>query len=92
MTLYTKELMQFGSAFQRFHQKIFQADPKWASLFIIKVDIYDGFYQSYLQEQGLVGLGLVMQLNTRFEEPLIAFPLSDPIRLGGTTTFLHGPI
>eukprot|EP00978_Attheya_sp_CCMP212_P034417 scaffold143976_cov43-Attheya_sp.AAC.2 len=40
-----KESMQFGSALQRLLHKIFQADPKWGPVFLMKGDIADGFYQ-----------------------------------------------
>ena len=59
--------MQFGSDFQRLLQKIFQADSKWDLFFLNKGNIYDGFYQGWMQAQGLAQMGLVMPLLTDIE-------------------------
>ena len=80
MSLAPKESIQFGSAFQRFLRKIFQAEPKWGPVNLIKGDITDGFYQGCLRAQGLVRLGLVVTLDNQDSEPLISFTLADTMR------------
>ena len=48
-------------------------------LFLMKLDIADGLYEGWIRAQGLAHLWLVMSSDTQYGEPLISFPLSDPL-------------
>ena len=71
--------MQFGSNFQRLLRKIFQSEPKFGLVFLTKGDTSGGFYQGWLRAQGLARLGMIVPLDTRYGEPLTAFPLLVPM-------------
>jgi hypothetical protein len=73
-----KEAMQFGKALPRLLQKIRFADPSFGPVYMLKVDIADGFYRVWVEAQGIPSLGVCFP-NEPGEEALVAFPLALPM-------------
>eukprot|EP00978_Attheya_sp_CCMP212_P049485 scaffold670895_cov130-Attheya_sp.AAC.1 len=71
--------MQFGRAFQRILRVLHQADPRWGPVYLIKIDVADGFYQVWLSFSAALKLGLVLPTDSRDEDQLVAIPLSLPM-------------
>ena len=55
-----KEAMQFGQAFQRLLYQIHHADLRWAPAFIAKGDILDGFYNVFVNTNGIKQFGIIL--------------------------------
>lgn len=72
------EAMQFGKALERILWKILQADPCHGPVYLIKVDLADGFYRLHLQTNGIAPLG-VSFVPAPDGTPLVAFPLTMPM-------------
>lgn len=73
-----KESMQFGKALPRLLQKIRFADPSLGPVYILKVDVADGFYRIWVEAQSVPSLGVCFP-NLPGEEALVAFPLALPM-------------
>ena len=52
--------MQFGHALQRILQRIYDADPRHGSIYMMKVDIADGFYRVGLEPEEVPSLGVCL--------------------------------
>jgi hypothetical protein len=72
------EAMQFGRALDRLLQQIHYANRRFGPVYMIKIDIADGFYRLQLSPSGIPPLGVVFPTATD-EEPLVAFPLVLPM-------------
>ena len=72
------EAMQFGKALQRILQAILHADPRFGPVYLIKVDIANGFYRVWLNTADIPKLGVVFP-TLPDSEPLVAFPLVLPM-------------
>jgi len=72
------EAMQFGHALQRILQTILHADPRFGPVYLIKVDIADGFYRVWLNTNDIPKLGVIFPTLPHME-PLVAFPLALPM-------------
>jgi hypothetical protein len=70
--------MQFGHALDRILREILLADPKNGPVYLIKIDISDGFYRIALNIDDIPKLGVVFP-TLPGEEPLVAFPLVLPM-------------
>jgi hypothetical protein len=73
------EAMQFGRALQRVLKHILDADPRFGPVYLAKIDIADGFYRVWVQFRDVPKLGVV-QPTSHGEPPLLAFPLTLPMR------------
>ena len=73
------EAMQFGGTFYRLLHQIYFADPRWGPVYLVKVDVADGFYQVWVAAGDIPKLGLAMPSLPGEDDPLIAFPLSLPM-------------
>jgi hypothetical protein len=72
------DAMQFGRTLQRILQGIFDADPRFGPVHLIKVDIADGYYRVYINPTDIPKLGVVFPTKAG-EEPMVAFPLRLPM-------------
>lgn len=70
--------IQFGHAFDRIIRHILLADPGHGPVFLIRIDISDGFYRIDLSPEDIPRLGVVFPTEEG-QEPLIAFPLALPM-------------
>ena len=66
--------MQFGHALDRILREILLADPTMGPIYLLKLDISDGFYRINLAIEDILRLGVVFPVADG-EEPLVAFPL-----------------
>ena len=73
-----KEAMQFGRALQRMLQDIVQADPRFGPVYLMKVDIADGFYRVAVNVHDIPKLGVAFPVQPG-EQPLVALPLTLPM-------------
>jgi hypothetical protein len=72
------EAMQFGRALERFLRQILLADPRWGPIYMLKVDLSDGFYRVGLAPRDAPKLAMVFP--TRRHQPkLVAIPLVLPM-------------
>ena len=72
------EAMQFGHALDRYLREILLADPELGPVYLLKLDISDGFYRIDLAIDDIPKLGVVFPTRPG-EEPLVAFPLVLPM-------------
>jgi hypothetical protein len=72
------EAMQFSHALQRVLEAIHNADPWYGPVYLIKVDIADGFYRLWVNTDDIPKLGVVFPAMDNME-PLVAFPLALPM-------------
>jgi hypothetical protein len=72
------EAMQFGRALERILQQIHFANRKYGPVFLIKVDIADGFYRLCLADGSIPSFGVAFP-SIPGEEHLVAFPLVLPM-------------
>jgi len=70
--------MQFGHALDRILREILLADPIHGPVYLIKIDIIDGFYRIALNIDDIPKLWVVFP-TLPGEEPLVAFPLVLPM-------------
>ena len=66
--------IQFGHALQRILQRMYDADPRHGPIYIIKVDIADGFYCVGLAPEDVPSLGSCLPTGPD-GKTLVAFPL-----------------
>jgi hypothetical protein len=72
------QAMQFGKALRRLLQAINYADPAHGYVYLIKVDIADGFYRVWVNPEDVPKLGVVFP-TLKGQPELIAFPLALPM-------------
>ena len=72
------DAMQFGHALDRILREILLADPEQGKIYIIKVDISDGFYRIHVRPDDVPKLGVIFPTKANQEE-MIAFPLVLPM-------------
>ena len=72
------EAMQFGRALDRLLRKILLANPARGRVYLIKIDLKDGFYRIDLGLSGTPSLGVVFP-SAPGEPPLVALPLRLPM-------------
>ena len=72
------EAMQFGHALDRILREILLADPKLGPIYLMKIDISDGFYRVNLNVEDIPKLGVVFP-TAPGQEPLVALPLVLPM-------------
>jgi hypothetical protein len=77
-SLAPRESMQFGHALHRILRKIRFAKPQHGPVYLLKVDIADGFYRVYVAPRDVPKLGVAFP-HQDGEEPLVAFPLALPM-------------
>ena len=70
--------MQFGHALDRILREIILADPALGPVYLMKIDIADGFYRINLNINDIPKLGVVFP-TLPGEEPLVALPLVLPM-------------
>ena len=70
--------MQFGHALERILQHILLSDPNHGPVYLLKIDISDGFYRIDVNPFDIPRLGVVFP-TAPGAEPLIAFPLVLPM-------------
>ena len=78
LPLAPSEAMQFGHALDRILRELLLADPKLGPMYMLKLDISDGFYRINLAAEDIPRLGVVFPVKPG-EEPLVAFPLVLPM-------------
>ena len=72
------EAMQFGHALDRILRHILIANPEMGPVYLMKVDLSDGFYRIGLALHDVPKLGVVFP-TLPGEEPLVALPLVLPM-------------
>ena len=70
--------MQFGRALQRVLQRIYDADPKHGPVYLMKVDVADGFYRVWLRIRDVPKLAIALP-PIPGQPKLVAFPLVLPM-------------
>jgi len=70
--------MQFGPALDRFLREILLTDPQMGPLYMLKLDISNGFYRINLAIEDIPRLGVDFPV-AEGEVPLVAFPLVLPM-------------
>jgi Reverse transcriptase (RNA-dependent DNA polymerase). len=70
--------MQFGHTLERILRHILLSDPSHGPVYLIKIDISDGFYRIDMNPDDIPRLGVVFPTEDG-QEPLIAFPLVLPM-------------
>ena len=70
--------MQFGHALDRILREILLSNPAFGSVYLIKLDISDGFYHIALNVDDIPKLGVAFS-TAPGEDPLVAFPLVLPM-------------
>ena len=70
--------MQFGHALQRILQRMYDADPRHGPIYMMNVDITDGFYCVGLDPEDVPSLGVCLPPGTDVKT-LVAFPLFLPM-------------
>jgi hypothetical protein len=78
LSIAPNESMQFGRALERIIQRVHYANRRFGPVFMIKVDIADGFYRLKLSPSSVPSLGVVFP-TALGEDPLVAFPLVLPM-------------
>jgi hypothetical protein len=73
-----REAMQFGHALHRILRKIRFANPADGPVYLLKVDVADGFYRVYVAPRDVPKLGVAFP-HRDGEEPIVAFPLALPM-------------
>ena len=80
--------MQFGHALKRILQRMYDADPRHGPIYMVKVDIADGFYRVGLAPEDVTSLGVCLPPG-QDGNTLVAFPPRPYDGLGGIpATFL----
>ena len=72
--------MQFGNALNHYLQEILLADPDIEALYLIKVEISNGFYRISLNINDTPKLGVLFPTE-KGQQPLVAIPLLLPTGL-----------
>jgi hypothetical protein len=73
-----REAMQFGRALDRVLRAILTADPRHGPVYMLKIDLSDGFYRIPVRPEDVQKLGVAFP--TKPGEPyLVAFPCSLPM-------------
>ena len=88
----TPDSMQFGHAMQRILQRMYDTDPRHGPIYMMKVDIADGFYRVGLAQEDVPSLGVCLP-PVPDGKTLVAFPPSPSDGLGGipaTVLCCHG--
>ena len=70
--------MQFGHALQRILQRMYNTDPRHGPIYMMKVDIVDGFYCVSLVPEDVLSLGVCLPPGPD-GKTLVAFPLVLPM-------------
>ena len=78
LALAAMESMQFGHALDRILREILLADPRLGPIYLMKIDISDGFYRVNLSIDDIPKLGVVFP-TAPGQEPLVALPLVLPM-------------
>jgi hypothetical protein len=78
LPLAAMESMQFGHALERILREILLANPAFGPVYLIKLDISDGFYRIALNVDDIPKLGVAF-LMAQHADPLVAFPLVLPM-------------
>jgi hypothetical protein len=73
------ESMQFGRALDRVIHSLVFANPAYGPVYLLKVDLSDGFYRVWLNLRDIPKLALVLPPLTGSNEPLVALPLALPM-------------
>ncbi|KAL3817629.1 hypothetical protein ACHAXA_011717 [Cyclostephanos tholiformis] len=78
LTLTAMESMQFGHTLNRILREILLANPAFGPVYLIKLDISNGFYHIALAVDDIPKLGMAFPTPTG-ANPLVAFPLVLPM-------------
>ena len=78
LPLAPSDSMQFGHALDRYLREILLSDPKLGPIYMLKLDISDGFYRVNLAPGDIPKLGVVFP-SRQGKEPLVALPLVLPM-------------
>ena len=78
LDLAAKDSIQFGHALDRILREILLSDPALGPIYLMKIDISDGFYRIAINIEDIPKLGVIFP-TLPGEEPLIAFPLDLPM-------------
>ena len=73
-----REAMQFGKALERILRKIVEADPRYGPVYLLKIDIADGFYRIWLNEHDIPTLAVSLP-PLHGDTLLVALPLVLPM-------------
>lgn len=73
-----REAMQFGRALDRILLAILHAPDNHGPVYLLKIDLSDGFYRVQVRPEDVPKLGLAFPTHPG-EAPLVAFPLSLPM-------------
>ena len=67
--------MQFGWALRRLLLQIYRADPQWGHVYMAKNDISDGFYNVFVNFNGVKNFDVILPTPPG-QEPLLLFFLA----------------
>jgi hypothetical protein len=81
--------MQFGKALERILRKIVEADPVHGPVYLLKIDIADGFYRIWLNENDILSLAVSLP-PLHGDTLLVALPLVLP--MGWTESHHTSPL
>ena len=70
--------MQFGRALQRVLQRLYDADPKHGPVYMMKVDVADGFYRVWVRTEDVPKLAIALP-QLPGQPKLVAFPVVLPM-------------
>ena len=70
--------MQFGHALQQILKRMYDADPRHGPIYMMKIDIADGFYGVGLAPENVPSLGVCLPPGTD-GKTLVEFPLVLPM-------------
>jgi hypothetical protein len=70
--------MQFGKALERILRNIVEANPSHGPVYLLKIDIADGFYRIWLNEHDILSLAVSLP-PLHGDTPLVALPLVLPM-------------
>mmetsp|Transcript_14147 Transcript_14147/g.26545 ORF Transcript_14147/g.26545 Transcript_14147/m.26545 type:complete len:786 (+) Transcript_14147:1982-4339(+) len=78
LPLFAEGSMQFGHTLDRILRHILLSDPSHGPVYLLKIDLSDGFYRIDTNPDDIPRLGVVFPTDEG-QEPLIAFPLVLPM-------------
>jgi hypothetical protein len=73
-----REAMQFGKALERILRKIVESNPIYGPVYLLKIDIADGFYRIWLNATDIPTLAVSLP-PMHGNKPLLALPLVLPM-------------
>jgi hypothetical protein len=85
-----REAMQFGKALERILRNIVEADPSHGPVYLLKIDIADGFYRIWLNKHDILSLAVSLPpLHGDWRHTIGCTALSSPHGLDRVSAIFH---